>query len=245
MKSSSDEIRRRFDLDVERFSNLATGQEATVDAALALELVTEAAAAANPNARTVLDVGCGAGNYTLKLLERLPGLEVTLIDLSKPMLERARDRVRQAASAPITCIQGDIRTVELGEGSFDIVLAAAVLHHLRSDEEWSAVFGKLHAALRGGGSIWIFDLVESEIPQVEAMMRERYAADLRARKGEDYRRQVFASIEKEDTPRSLVYQLDLLRRVGFAAVEVLHKSTCFAAFGGMRPPGIQRAARGA
>ena len=40
-------------------------------------------------ARQVLDVGCGAGNYTLKLLERLPNLDVTLIDLSLPMLERA------------------------------------------------------------------------------------------------------------------------------------------------------------
>jgi len=71
-KSSVDDIRRRFDGDVERFSNLETGQSATIDAPLALELVTEAAAATTPGARAVLDVGCGAGNYTLKLLQRLP-----------------------------------------------------------------------------------------------------------------------------------------------------------------------------
>ena len=35
-------------------------------------------------------------------------------------------------------------------------------------------------------------------------------------------------------PRSLTYQLDLLRRVGFARTEVLHKNGCFAAFGGIR-----------
>jgi tRNA (cmo5U34)-methyltransferase len=35
MKSSVDEIRRRFDADVERFSNLDTGQSSTVDAPLA------------------------------------------------------------------------------------------------------------------------------------------------------------------------------------------------------------------
>lgn len=68
MKSSVDEIRRRFDADVERFSNLQTGQSATVDAPLAMSLVAEAAAAVTPHARHVLDVGCGAGNYTLKLL---------------------------------------------------------------------------------------------------------------------------------------------------------------------------------
>jgi tRNA (cmo5U34)-methyltransferase len=42
---------------------------------------------------------------------------------------------------------------------------------------------------------------------------------------------VFAYIDKEDTPRPLLFQLDLLRRVGFAQVEVLHKNVCFAAFG--------------
>src|SRR5215471_8722288 len=90
MKSTVEEIRRRFDADVERFSNLETGQSATVDAPLAMALVAEAAAATTPHARHVLDVGCGAGNYTLKLLERLPGLDATLIDLSQPMLDRAR-----------------------------------------------------------------------------------------------------------------------------------------------------------
>src|SRR5271169_4522567 len=130
MKSTVNEIRQRFDADVERFSNLDTGQSATVDAPLALALVARAAAATTPHARHVLDVGCGAGNYSLKLLQRLPALDVTLIDLSKPMLDKALERVRVATSGSVTAIQGDIREVELVEGSFDIILASAVLHHL-------------------------------------------------------------------------------------------------------------------
>jgi hypothetical protein len=55
MKSSVDEIRRRFDADVERFSNLETGQSATVDAPLAMALVAQAAAATTPHAKHVLD----------------------------------------------------------------------------------------------------------------------------------------------------------------------------------------------
>src|SRR5262245_14207413 len=101
MKSTVDEIRQRFDVDVERFSNLETGQSATVDAPLAMALVAKAAAATTPHARHVLDVGCGAGNYTLKLLERIPNLDVTLIDLSMPMLERARERVGHATAGDI------------------------------------------------------------------------------------------------------------------------------------------------
>jgi tRNA (cmo5U34)-methyltransferase len=234
MKSTVDEIRQRFDADVERFSNIETGQSATIDAPRAMNLVAAAAAAATPGARHVLDVGCGAGNYTLKLLERVKNLDVTLIDLSQPMLDRARQRVGSETSGRVSTIQGDIRQVELGKQSFDIILAAAVLHHLRTDAEWHAVFQAFHRALRAGGSLWIFDLVDSSLPPVAALMHDEYGRYLTQLKNEAYREQVFAYVEKEDTPRPLVYQLDLLREVGFSGVDVLHKNVCFAAFGAVK-----------
>jgi len=92
-KSTVDQIRERFDGDVERFSNLETGQSATIDAPLSLALIAEAASRVTTRATSLLDVGCGAGNYTLKVLERLPNLDVTLIDLSRPMLDRAVGRM--------------------------------------------------------------------------------------------------------------------------------------------------------
>jgi tRNA (cmo5U34)-methyltransferase len=39
---------------------------------------------------------------------------------------------------------------------------------------------------------------------------------------------------REDSPRPVTYQLDLLRSVGFKTVELLHKNSCFAAFGGIK-----------
>lgn len=233
-KSSVDEIRARFDKDVERFSNLETGQTATVDAALAMALVAETAARVTPHARTLLDVGSGAGNYTLKTLQFLPGLDVTLIDLSRPMLDRACERLRQSTAKRVRPIQGDIRDVELAPESFDIILAAAVLHHLREGSEWQTVFVKLYRALAPGGSLWIFDMVESDIPAVQELQWRRYAEYLENLKGPEYRDHVFAYIEQEDTPRSLMFQLDLMRQVGFSKVDVLHRNGCFAAFGGVK-----------
>lgn len=234
MKSTVEEIRQRFDADVERFSNLETGQSATVDAPLAMALVAEAAAVTTPGARHVLDIGCGAGNYTLKLLERLPDLDATIVDLSRPMLDRASERIGKATTGKTTAIQGDVREIELPGESFDVILAAAVLHHLRTDDEWRNVFSKFHRVLRPGGSLWIFDMVESTIPAVQKMMWRRYGEYLAAFKDEQYRDHVFAYVEKEDTPRPLTYQLDLLRDVGFRQVEVLHKNSGFAAFGALK-----------
>jgi tRNA (cmo5U34)-methyltransferase len=233
-KSTVEEIRTRFDADVERFSNLETGQAATIDAPLAMELIAQAAAATTPQAQRVLDVGCGAGNYTLKLLHLLPHLVVTLNDLSQPMLNRAQERVAAVGAKNITALQGDVRELELGEAQFDIIMAAAVLHHLRDDEEWHAVFAKFHTSLRPGGSIWISDLVEHSTPALQHLMWQRYGEYLTQLKDEQYREQVFAYIDKEDTPRPLLFQIDALRAAGFSQVEILHKNSCFAAFGAVK-----------
>ena len=234
MKSTVEQIRQRFDHDVERFSNLETGQSATIDAPLVLDLITAVAAATNPQATRLLDIGCGAGNYTLKLLQRLPDLNITLIDLSKPMLDKALQRLSPLTTGNIAALQGDIRAISLEPDSFDIIMAAAVFHHLRSDEEWLAVFDKCHAALKPGGSLWISDLIAHDDPAVQAMMWQRYGEYLTQLKDEAYRDQVFGYIEQEDTPRPLLYQLHLLKQVGFRTVEVLHKNAMFAAFGAIK-----------
>lgn len=131
-------------------------------------------------------------------------------------------------------IQGDVRAVVPPDSKFDIILAAAVLHHLRTDMEWHDVYTSLYRALYPAGSLWVFDFIESSIPAVQSLMQHQYGEYLTRLKDEAYRDHVFAYVEKEDTPRSLMFQLDLLRQVGFTSVDVLHKNVCFAAFGAVR-----------
>lgn len=234
-KSTPEEIRRRFDADVDRFSNLETGQSATIDAPLSLELIARAAGGMRPEATALLDIGCGAGNYTLKLLQHLPLRAVTLIDLSRPMLDRAVERIQAAAPAvSVTAIHADIREATLPDVAFDVAVAAATLHHLRDDCEWQHVFAAVYRALVPGGSFWISDLVTHQSPAVQRFMWQRYGEYLASLKGPEYRDHVFAYIEAEDTPRPLFWQLDLLSRTGFREVEVLHKNSCFAAFGAIK-----------
>lgn len=233
-KCSVEAIRARFDADVERFSNLETGQTATVDAPLAMELITRAAYHTTSPIRRILDIGCGAGNNTLKLLELAPGADCDLLDLSLPMLERAKARVSAAGAGNVTTIQADFREAGLEEGAYDVILAAAVLHHLRGEEEWLAAFQKLHTILRPGGSVWITDLVSHENPAVQQLMWERYGDYLTGLGGTAYRDKVFAYIDLEDSPRPLSWQLELLKKVGFATTDVLHKNSCFAAFGAVK-----------
>jgi tRNA (cmo5U34)-methyltransferase len=234
-KSTVDEIRRRFDGDVERFSNLDTGQVSTVDAPLSLELITEAAKRVNPGARTLLDVGCGAGNYTVKMLDKIPDLDCVLLDLSLNMLNRACERVKPLTAGAVNVMQSDIRTAPLGENRFDIILAGAVLHHLRDDVDWKRAFAKLYISLKPGGCLMISDLVAQDTPVLTEYIWEHYKNYLNETGGPEYCSKVLDYIEKEDSPRSVTCQMELMRTVGFTGVDILHKHICFAAFCGIKP----------
>jgi len=233
-KSTLSEIQERFDKDVERFSNLITGQQATMDAPLVMDLITQAAKTATPHAKRVLDVGCGAGNNTLKLLQLINPLDCDLVDLSRPMLERAKERISTFNKGEVRLFQEDIRTVDLPENHYDIILASMVLHHLRDDKDWEDTFKKLYHLTAPGGSIWIADFVTHENPVIQQNMWGRYGSYLESMGGAAYREKVFAYIDKEDSPRPVTYQLDLLRQAGFSEVEILHKNSCFVAFGAIK-----------
>jgi tRNA (cmo5U34)-methyltransferase len=233
-KSTVEEIRARFDRSVDRFVNSETGQTTIMDAPLALDLIASAVERVSPRASHLLDVGCGAGNYSLKIREKLPTVRVTLIDLSRPMLDRAVERLARPGARQITAAQGDIRDLEIGNERFDVIVAAMVLHHLRGEEEWRAVFHRLWAALKPGGSLWISDLVDHGVPEVGQLLWERYGEYLTRLKDAAYREEVFAYVKYEDSPRPLLFQCELLKEVGFESVDVLHKNSCFAVFGAVK-----------
>lgn len=230
-KSSPDSIRKSFDQQVERFSNIETGQTTAIDSPLCMELVARSAALLNPGAKHILDLGCGGGNYAVKVASFFPEADCTLIDLSANMLGKAKERVSGLISGKVTVLQGDYRELPLGEELYDVITAGTTLHHLREDAEWELVFAKVFKALKKGGTFWINDIVIGETDEITNMMLEGWKSMLRKQVAEHEVDLFLAKYESEDTPRTLSYQLDLLKQVGFNETFVLHKHFNFAAFG--------------
>ncbi|WP_432797376.1 class I SAM-dependent methyltransferase [Poriferisphaera sp. WC338] len=240
-KSTAEEIRERFDHDVDRFSNLEIGQTAAIDGALCLNMIAECAAATYPKMTHVLDIGCGAGNFSLNLIKHLReqqdlppdepmDLQITLIDLSPNMLERAVQRLMPHTSGTITPICDDFQHVTIMDDQYDVVLAGAVLHHLREDKQWQDAFVKIYTTLKPGASLWVFDMIAHDNSSAQQACQKLYSDYLIAFKDEAYRDEVFAYIEKEDTPRSLGWQSRQLYAAGFSDVDVLHKHALMAAY---------------
>ncbi|MFO7658858.1 MAG: methyltransferase domain-containing protein [Bacteroidales bacterium] len=233
-KSTAEEIRQKFNSMVDSYSDLEAGQKTAVDSVLIARLIAGVVSNLHPHAKDMLDIGCGAGNYSLRIASVLNQVNITLVDLSEKMLERAEERLNRVTSGKIIAIREDIRNLQLPENSFDVIVAGTSLHHLRSDEDWHAVFSNIYQTLKPGGSFWVSDLIKHDNNLVHEVLWENYASFLRQNLGKGTERWVYEQMEKEDTPRSVNYQIDMLKSVGFEYTEILHKNMIFAAFGGIK-----------
>ncbi len=125
-------------------NGLAEYQKAGAGAALA------GVAAALPGAggfRRMLDLGCGPGITSLRIIEELPELRVVLCDFP-PVLEMARTEAEAAGlAARVDCLPGDYNQVDFGQG-YDLVWACQSLYYVR---DLTLFLKKIHDALRPGG----------------------------------------------------------------------------------------------
>ena len=81
--------------------------------------------------RTVLEMACGTGRFTVMLAER--GTDVTGIDISEAMLARGRERARTTHTADhLEFVRGDGGRLPFGDDAFDTVFAIRFFH-LASD----------------------------------------------------------------------------------------------------------------
>jgi SAM-dependent methyltransferase len=94
----------------------------------------------------VLDIGCGPGDR----LARLPEIDYTGFDLNPEYIEAARRR--HGLRGRFFC--GDVGSVgsNLEKGSYDLVLAYGVLHHV-DDERAQRLFGLACEMLKFGGRL--------------------------------------------------------------------------------------------
>jgi len=99
----------------------------------------------------VLDIGCGCGASSLELARRVaPGGRVLGLDLSEPMLARARERAAAAGLANVGFRRADVQTAELEAGAFD---AAFSRFGVMFFEDPVAAFRNVRSALRPGGRL--------------------------------------------------------------------------------------------
>lgn len=103
--------------------------------------------------RNILDFGCGPGFFSIILADM--GYEVTAIDCSEAMLEKARAHALAAGlSRPITFRQMDVHDMDFPAESFDAILSRNVTWTLLEPRQ---VYTDCYRLLRPQGRLLLFD----------------------------------------------------------------------------------------
>jgi ubiquinone/menaquinone biosynthesis C-methylase UbiE len=121
--------------------------------------------------RRGLDVGCGPGQFTILVAERLPGTEVWGVDLAPTMIELAR---RHAAESPandrLHFEVADVAKLPFPDDHFDAVLSSGSIKHWPDQEK---ALREIHRVLVPGGRAFIGEMNRLAPPQAIAAQRAR------------------------------------------------------------------------
>jgi SAM-dependent methyltransferase len=206
-------VSERWEAERRQGELIASGEEAAwgwstpagrIRAARRARFLAEAAALA-PGVRC-LELGCGTGEFTARLLDT--GCDLVGVELSEVTARIARDRVDGRADVMV----GNIETGEGIDGEFDAIVGVSVLHHV----DLNACFAHTFTRLRPGGR-FAFSEPNMANPQVWA---ERHVGVVRRL--------------RHVTPHETAFHVDDLRnqfeRAGFRVdvcepFEFLHPST--------------------
>ncbi|MFD6225997.1 class I SAM-dependent methyltransferase [Streptomyces sp. NPDC060232] len=108
---------------------------------------------------TVLDVGCGAGRTTRLAARRAARGRALGLDLSGPMLGKARESAVREGVENVAFVQGDAQVHPLDSEAFDAVISR---YGMTFFADPVAAFSNLHHALRPGGRLAFICAAEAE-----------------------------------------------------------------------------------
>jgi len=176
----------------------------------------EVLAALAPADGHVLDLGGGTGALSSAVLEGLPGVHVTVLDVDADMLAEARRRLARFADR-----------VAFHKGSFldplpnaDAVVASLALHHVHDLGTKTALYRAIRDTLSAGGVLLNLDATVTEDPRLNQLVFDRMAARMGDHGITDAEaRDHFAAWADEDRYFALDAELRALRGAGFDEVE--------------------------
>lgn len=197
-------------------------------------------------AEQILELGCGTGELSLKVVGRCPRVHLVAVDYSPRMLTAAKAKLQAAGYGErVTWVEADFGDWAMGDLELlpdsalqlDACVSSLAIHHL-SHEMKLKLFQRIHQRLQSGGCFWNADPTPPEAGQLaEAYqaVRQEWAAQqgttldaVRTKMGSGDTH----GHSSHDHLESLAAHLSLLSQSGFHALDVPWKYYGQAVFGG-------------
>lgn len=194
--------------------------------------------------KNILELGCGTGELSLKLLDRCPSAQIVAVDYSPRMLQIARAKIEGAGYAQrVNWIEADFGNLAnlhaqlAPPQGFDACASSLAIHHL-TDNMKLKLFRWIHENLATGGCFWNADPVlpaSKALEDIYKGVREEWTAsqgthlaEVRAKQGTS----VAQGYSSPDRLATLSDHFEMLKTAGFGAFDVPWKYYGLAVFGG-------------
>jgi trans-aconitate methyltransferase len=179
----------------------------------------------------ILELGCGTGELTRKVLDRFPQAYVVAVDYSARMLSEAQRKLKRYGNR-LDLKRGDFAKVKFPE-DLDVVISTLAIHHL-TDPQKLELFKKIFQHLRceswfANGDVTLFESNRHALLPLQ--IREEEAVS------QGYKLNVLdeeTASGSGDFPSPLKTQLNLLEIAGFQKIDVIWKYYQFAVYGGFK-----------
>jgi tRNA (cmo5U34)-methyltransferase len=187
-------------------------------------------------AQRILDLGAGTGLLSAFVRSWYPDAHIHLMDVSEPMLDRARTRFAPGSSEHDTNVSfefADYATAALPQNQ-DAIVSALSIHHLDHAAKKS-LFAKIFASLRPGGVFVNAEQVAGPTPALDEFYKKLWLQQVREAGATP--QQIADSLyrQQDDRCASVEDQLDWMRDAGFTDADCWFKDNRFAVLAGTRP----------
>ncbi len=192
------------------------------------ELTTRLLESLPPSSANVLELGCGTGNVSLRLVDALPGARFTFVDAAPEMVDVVRARVESVApelAARSRFVVARFESLPAQTAAYDLVVASLSLHHVA---ELAPVYGWIGRSLRQGGELRNADGIRAGSPAEHARNLARWESFWQGRLSEDEIASVKEHITQHDHYETLADHWRMQADAGLGDSDCLWRDGVFA-----------------
>ena len=194
-----------------------------------------------------MDLGCGDGILGAAILGEYPAAHGVLVDFSEPMLEQAREQLKEYADQLVfeNLDYGDPAWINRIQdlGSFDAIVSGYSIHH-QPDTRKRQVYEEIYSLLKPEG--WFINIEHvASAAQLNINLFEnhyvtaRYAIEQRERGTRTFDQIADEYKNRPDKAANILasteLQCDWLREIGYEEVDCYFRIYELAVFGGRKP----------
>lgn len=185
----------------------------------------------NPIAR-ILELGCGSGNLTQKLIDQYPAAEIVSVDASPKMISIVEAKFRQKPN--VIFLESLFQDLQFASSSFDLITSSISIHHLK-DSEKLKLFRNISGWLAPQGLFSFCDQFRGETEELYGSHLQFWQTEALKMGATQSEWETWMEHQRvHDFHASLQCHVDLLKDAGFKIVDCTRRHllwTTLVAFG--------------